>query len=79
MRRILAVLLVVIGGAVALAQDAPGITPAEFQQLHSMLRQIEKWQAIPWKASILEARAAAQKEGKPLFIWAMDGQTLACV
>ncbi len=36
------------------------------------------WRSIPWKLSVLEARAAAFKQDKPIFIWAMDGHPLGC-
>ncbi|OUW84110.1 MAG: hypothetical protein CBD74_04735 [Saprospirales bacterium TMED214] len=36
------------------------------------------WRTIPWKLSVLEARAAAFKQDKPIFIWAMDGHPLGC-
>ena len=37
------------------------------------------WRSIPWRLSVLEARAIALKEDKPVFIWAMDGHPLGCV
>lgn len=36
------------------------------------------WRTIPWKLSVLDARAAAFKQDKPIFIWAMDGHPLGC-
>ena len=36
------------------------------------------WRTIPWKLSVLEARAMAVKQDKPIFIWAMDGHPLGC-
>tara|TARA_Y100000385_G_C13082348_1_gene634603 strand:- start:354 stop:608 length:255 start_codon:yes stop_codon:yes gene_type:complete len=36
------------------------------------------WRTIPWKLSVLEARAVALKQDKPIFIWAMDGHPLGC-
>ncbi|MAI71008.1 MAG: hypothetical protein CMM01_08875 [Rhodopirellula sp.] len=36
------------------------------------------WRTIPWKLSVLEARSAAFKQDKPIFIWAMDGHPLGC-
>ena len=46
---------------------------AELQQGKEAL-----WRTIPWKLSILEARATAFKQDKPIFIWAMDGHPLGC-
>ena len=57
-----------------------GLTEAEFQKLHRELQPDPKamWQTIPWKTSVLDAQAAAAREGKPIFIWAMDGHPLGC-
>lgn len=63
--------------ALALAPQDP-ITVDEFAKLHTDLRKREKWETVLWRTDLLEARAAAAKEGKPLFIWTMDGQTLGC-
>jgi len=38
----------------------------------------EKWMTIPWKTDLLEARDAAAKEGKPVFLWSMNGHPLGC-
>ena len=53
----------------------------EFEKLHARLLpdQTEPWRQIPWKTSVLEAQNVAASEGKPLFIWAMDGHPLGCV
>ena len=57
-----------------------GLTEAEFQKLHRELQPDPKamWQTVPWKTSVLDAQAAAAREGKPIFIWAMDGHPLGC-
>ena len=31
---------------------------------------------VPWKTSLLEARQLAAEQGKPLFVWSMDGHPL---
>jgi hypothetical protein len=56
------------------------LTEAEFQKLHRELQPDPKamWRTIPWKTSVLDAQAAAAREGKPIFIWAMDGHPLGC-
>lgn len=33
---------------------------------------------IPWRTNVLQARAEAQRAGKPLFLWVMDGNPLGC-
>jgi hypothetical protein len=53
---------------------------SDFDKLHSELcpKKTEKWLTIPWKVRLLEARDLAAKEGKPLFIWSMNGHPLGC-
>ena len=62
------------------AQSVLALTEAEFQKLHRELQPNPKatWRTIPWKTSVLDAQAAAAREGKPIFIWAMDGHPLGC-
>ena len=63
-----------------LVTSALGLTESEFQKLHRELQPNPKatWRTIPWKTSVLDAQAAAVWEGKPIFIWAMDGHPLGC-
>jgi hypothetical protein len=53
----------------------------EFQKLHTEVRppKDEVWRTIPWKLSLLEAQRLAATEQKPIFVWAMAGNPLACV
>lgn len=59
-------------------QDPP--TDAEFRGLHAKLvpRAGEKWLTIPWKIDLLEARDLAIAQGKPVFMWSMNGHPLGC-
>jgi len=56
------------------------LTDSEFRRLHRQLQPSddEAWRTIPWKINLLDAQAAAAQEGKPIFIWAMDGHPLGC-
>ena len=56
------------------------LTGEEFEKLHRELQPTgeEAWRTIPWRISLLDAQAAAAKERKPIFIWAMDGHPLGC-
>ena len=36
------------------------------------------WQAIPWRATLWDAVIDANKEEKPILLWAMNGHPLAC-
>ena len=57
---------------------AAQVSPKDFTTLHAQLCRKEKWETVAWKTDLHESRALALKEGKPIFIWAMDGQTLGC-
>ncbi len=74
--------LIILLGMVPLlfVQSALALTDAEFRKLHRELQPDPKatWRTIPWKTSVLDAQAAAAREGKPIFIWAMDGHPLGC-
>ena len=60
---------------------AEPIRPAEFKQLHAIIKpksEEEKWVGIPWRTSLWEARHEAAREGKPIILWEMDGHPLGC-
>ena len=38
----------------------------------------EAWRKIPWRADLLEARREANEQGKPIFMWIMNGSPLGC-
>jgi len=55
------------------------LTPGLFTQLHQELQPPhEAWTTIPWLSSLIPAQQKALAEGKPLFIWAMDGHPMGC-
>lgn len=37
-----------------------------------------RWREIPWQTDIREACRVAVETGKPLFLWAMNGNPLGC-
>lgn len=84
MTRILMIGLIAWSGAPASGQDgktaaeAGSITSEEFKSLHAELCKREKWETVLWRTDLHEAREASVREKKPIFIWAMDGQTLGC-
>ena len=57
------------------------LTLEEFNKLHKEVRppKDEVWRTIPWKLSLVEAQRLAATEQKPIFLWAMAGNPLACV
>jgi hypothetical protein len=66
------------GGALAWGQEPAPLTPEDFTSLLARLSAKEKWETVPWMTDLHEARQAAIQAKKPIFIWAMDGQTLGC-
>lgn len=71
----------VLLSSLIVAAAAGGLAFSEFEELHQRLQPAgdETWRTIPWKTSLLEAQSIAAKEGKPIFIWSMDGHPLGCV
>ena len=39
----------------------------------------EKWRKVQWRHDLWDARIESAKSGKPIFIWAMNGDPLGCV
>ena len=72
-----ALMLWIAVAGVAFAQD-PGTSSKEFTTLHAQLCKKEKWETVPWKTDFYDAQAASIQDRRPIFIWAMDGQTLGC-
>jgi hypothetical protein len=61
---------------------APAPTPEQFDKIQAMIKPAageEKWQQIPWMASLWQARIKAAAAGKPILLWEMDGHPLGCV
>ena len=38
----------------------------------------ERWLEIPWRTNIADARAEAERQGKPVLLWVMNGNPLGC-
>ena len=55
---------------------------AQFEKIQSLIQPAvgeEKWEQIPWMASLWQARIKAAAAGKPILLWEMDGHPLGCV
>ena len=67
---------------VVLAFDSGFDTEEDFRKLHRFVLASEeesRWRQIPWLNSIWDAMKASKANGKPMFIWAMNGDPLGCV
>ncbi len=52
---------------------------SEFRRLHDEINPADElWKSVPWQTSLITAQNRAAAEGKPIFIWAMDGHPLGC-
>jgi hypothetical protein len=61
-----------------LAQD---LTDKTYDRLRDQIlpsKQESAWKAIPWRSTLWDGLLDAQKEDKPLLVWAMNGHPLAC-
>jgi hypothetical protein len=38
----------------------------------------ERWRAVGWRTNLMEAREAAQEQGRPVFFWIMVGNPHGC-
>ena len=63
---------------VALLLLQEGLSREEFARLHQLCRppRNEAWRSLPWTPSVLEARAKALREKKPVYLWAAVGHPL---
>jgi hypothetical protein len=55
------------------------IDPEKFDRLFALVKRSPAealWDDIPWTTSLWEGRKRAAAEGKPLFIWAANGNPL---
>ncbi len=58
----------------------PTASPDLEKKIQSVLPQEkeERWLRIPWEPNLMRARVEAQRVGKPVLIWIMDGNVLGC-
>jgi hypothetical protein len=57
-------------------------TAADFERNYAHISATEdelRWRDIPWIPDLWEGRARAAETGRPLFIWAMNGDPLGAV
>ncbi len=63
-------------GVAACAESPKFLTPAEFEQLHQLVKPQpgeSRWMEIDWYPNVWEARQRAAAQGKPIFLWAGSG------
>jgi hypothetical protein len=85
MRRALLAVVVLAAGGVRAAEPAgekaPELTRSAYPRLVERIRPSaaeQVWREPAWHTSLGAAVASARAEGKPIFLWAMNGHPLAC-
>jgi hypothetical protein len=61
------------------AQDPGRVRPDPLEESLALVRMSPgeaRWDEIPWTTSLWEGRKKAAAEGKPLFIWAANGNPI---
>jgi hypothetical protein len=62
-------------------EDPRAIKPDQYTKLLTMIKphpDEAKWEEIPWMTNLYEARKKAAAEGKPLFVWSANADSLGC-
>jgi hypothetical protein len=72
--------VIAVSGPTAAEPTAKQLSAADFERLHRELQppRDELWRSIPWHVSILEGRAQAARDKKPIFVWVASGEPLGC-
>ena len=59
----------------------PELSERTYQQWRDHIRPKAEelgWQEIPWRSTFWDAVVEAQRDEKPILMWAMNGHPLAC-
>jgi hypothetical protein len=70
-----------VGAALEQEPSKPGVKAATLdEKIAGVLPKAseEAWNTIPWRFDFAAARAEANREGKPMFVWMMNGNPLGC-
>jgi len=57
-------------------KPAPGLEAKVLSVLPSAAE--DRWLRIPWRTNLVAARQEAQRLGKPILFWVMNGNPLGC-
>ena len=80
MRPIVLASLVFLAMNLAAREQEPSAS-FDLETLHKLIVPSAEeiaWQKIPWMVDLLAARDKASRQGKPIFLWEMDGHPLGC-
>ena len=65
----------------ALASGGDEVNVAKIDALQKLIKpraEETKWEEIPWRVDLWDARREAARLGKPLMLWEMDGNPMGC-
>ena len=64
--------------ALAVLSALPAVAETLDEKIQSVLPAPaeDRWNAIPWRMNLFQARLDSQSSGKPILIWVMDGNVL---
>jgi hypothetical protein len=68
-------------GSLRSAEEVRGLDPEQFKRVQALVKPSEdelRWEKIPWRVSLWEARKDAAAQGRPILLWEMDGNPLGC-
>jgi hypothetical protein len=74
-----ALAMIMLATSVATAPPVPD--EASFARWRDFIRPTPaetRWQEIPWRTAFWDGVTEAQKNDRPLLVWAMNGHPLAC-
>ncbi len=64
-----------------LASVGDGVEVARIDALRKLIKprpEETRWEEIPWRVDLWDARREAARLGKPLMLWEMDGNPMGC-
>lgn len=67
--------------ASAYADVAPDVSAKNWKRTRKHVlpdKADTQWRKVPWRATLWQAVIDAQREDKPILLWAMNGHALAC-
>ena len=76
-----AALLVILASSIGAQEGEIEVDPDRFAAEHALVCPSPDeldWLKIDWLIDLGEARRRAAGEGKPIFLWEMDGHPLGC-
>jgi hypothetical protein len=71
-----------VRSAIELSAKTDRLNLPQFKTLFDWITETtgkEKWRQIQWRHDLWNARIESAKVGKPIFLWAMNGDPLGCV